>query len=135
MDVINFTRNEHGAPAFAVTDDSYGAIGSLLTGDVQGVPAWSLDLLAWAEDVRAGRSAERAWQGNSWDVLITPDGLRLQDLYSDWAGSYPLDVAHDVMLGYWRFLTAGAPDRANAAVAEWETDAGNAHPCRAHLLG
>jgi hypothetical protein len=133
MDRIAFARNEHGAPTFQAGDDSYGAIGSLLTGDVQTVPAWSLDLLAWVEDVRTGRSAEQAWQGNSWDVRITPGGLQLQDLYSDWSASHPLDAAHDVMIRYWMFLTAGAPDEAGTAVAEWEAKAGREHPCRPHL--
>lgn len=133
MDLIAFTRNEYGAPSFRVTDDSYGAIGSLLTSDVQTVSAWSLDLLAWVEDVRAGRSAEQAWQGNSWDTRITSGGLQLEDLYSDWTASYPLDVAHDVMIEYWKFLTGGSPDEASSAVAGWEADAGRAHPCRAHL--
>jgi hypothetical protein len=133
MDRIAFARNAHGAPAFEATDDSYGAIGSLLTGDVQTVPAWSLDLLGWVEDVRAGRAAERSWQGNSWDVRITPSGLHLQDLFSDWSESYPLDTAHDVMIRYWSFLTAGSPDEAAADVGEWEARAGREHPCRPHL--
>jgi hypothetical protein len=110
MDQIAFTRDEHGAPAFEAVDDSFGAIGSLLTGDVQSVPKWSLDLLAGVEDVRAGRSGEHRWQGNSWDVHIVPDGLELEDLYSDdWAESYPLDFAHDVMLEYWGLSTKARP--------------------------
>ncbi|WP_329259050.1 hypothetical protein OG417_21890 [Actinoallomurus sp. NBC_01490] len=133
MTRIAFGRNEHGAPTFEVTDDSYGAIGSLLTSDVQNVPPWSLDLLARVEDVRAGRSAEESWQGNSWGVRITPRGLYLQDLYSDWSENYPLDAAHDVMIKYWMFLTAGSPNEATAEVNEWEAKAGRAHPCRPHL--
>ena len=58
-----FARNEHGAPTFQVADDSYGAIGSLLTGDVQAVPAWSLDLLAWVEDVRLQRAGGNGLTG------------------------------------------------------------------------
>jgi hypothetical protein len=133
MDPIAFSRNEYGAPAFQLTDDSYGAIGSLLTGDVQNVPAWILDLLAWVEDVREGRSAGQTWQGNSWGLGITPGGLQLQDLYSDWAESYSLDAGHDVMLRYWMFLTGGSPAEAAAEVQKWEAGAGREHPCRPHL--
>lgn len=133
MKPITFARNEYGAPTFHLTDDSFGAIGSLLTSDVQNLPAWSLDLLAWAEDAAAGRLREQSWQGNSWYVRITPDGLHLEDLYSDWTASYSLGTAHDVTLRYWRFQTGGAPDEARAAVTDWEREAGREHPCRPHL--
>jgi hypothetical protein len=70
---------------------------------------------------------------NSWDVRITRNGLQLGDLYSDWSASYPLDVAHDVMIRYWMFLTGGAADEAGTSVAGWEAKAGREHPCRPHL--
>jgi hypothetical protein len=57
----------------------------------------------------------------------------LEDLYSDWSASYPLDVAHDVMIRYWMFLTGGAADEAGTSVAGWEAKAGREHPCRPHL--
>jgi len=130
--VITFLRNQFNGPSFD-SDERLSALGSLLTSDVQGVKESNLDLLAWIDDVRAGRLAEQMWNGNSWVAYIRPDGMDLEDLYSDdWQGSYSLDEAQRVALDYLKFLAPSAVDRARA-VADWEEENGREHPLRAQV--
>jgi hypothetical protein len=133
VSVIRFYRGDFNAPSFDVTDDAYSAIGSLMTSDVQNVGGLCLDLLAWAEDLRAGRLEHQSWHGNSWAAEMTPQGVALSDLYSDdWQGNYSLSEAHEVMLTYWNFLSP-TNDEKSREMAEWESEFGRVHPCRPHL--
>jgi hypothetical protein len=132
-DVIAFTRGEHNFPHFEARDDSYSAIGSMLTSDVQYVEIWCLRILAWIEDVSAGRSTRESWEGNSWSAELTAKGLHLQDHFSDdWQGDYALAEAHDIVLKYLTFLAPG-PGQKETAIAEWEAETGRSHPCRGHI--
>lgn len=81
--MISFANGVHGAPDHRFTDESETALGAFLVGDVQTGGDWLLDMLAWAEDVRAGRSPEEDWSGNSWVAEVRPDGLHLFDTLSD----------------------------------------------------
>ncbi|MFC5746010.1 hypothetical protein [Actinomadura rugatobispora] len=130
---LSFYRDQWNAPAFRPHDEAYSALGSMLTSDVQNSEILCLDRLAWIEDVRSGRKAEQGWQGNSWDAKATPQGLQLYDLYSDdWEGHYSLEEAHDVLVGYLRFLSPGMGP-GSGPVTEWEKEYGRPHPCRDHL--
>jgi hypothetical protein len=132
VELISFHRGEHGAPGFMVADDSYSALGSMLTSDVQNVESWCRDLLAMIERIRGG-AAQESWQGNSWSATLSAAGLHLQDLYSDdWQGDHSLDDAHSVVLKYLDFLAPGA-GRKSAVVMEWESKNGRRHPCRDHM--
>ncbi len=130
MSGVTFYRDEYGGPASRPRDDSWSAIGSLMTSDVQNVAVWALRLLAYVDDVEAGRSTIETWQGNSWQVEITKAGVQLQDLYSDdWSGTHTLAEARAVLLEYLRFLLPGADER-RGELATWESDAGRGHPSR-----
>ncbi|QKG23570.1 hypothetical protein [Actinomadura verrucosospora] len=130
--MIRFVDGPHGAPDYAFTDASETALGAFLVGDVQTAGDWLLDLLAWTEEVRAGRSREEDWSGNSWVAELRPDGLHLFDTLSDdWEGHYALADASEVMLRYWRFLA----DRSSAGwtqreLTNWEHERSRAHPLR-----
>ncbi|MFD0856278.1 hypothetical protein ACFQ07_28825 [Actinomadura adrarensis] len=132
-DKLSFFRDQWNGPAFRPADDSYSALGAMLTGDVQNSEALCLDRLAWIEDVRSGRSSEQAWQGNSWDARATSGGLQLYDMYSDdWEGHYSLDEAHDVLIDYLGFLAPGI-GADSGPVSQWESESKRPHPCRDHL--
>ena len=105
----------------------------MLTSDVQYVEIWCLRILAWIEDVSAGRSTRESWEGNSWSAELTAKGLHLQDHFSDdWQGDYALAEAHDIVLKYLTFLAPG-PGQKETAIAEWEAETGRSHPCRGHI--
>ncbi|MEU5881173.1 hypothetical protein [Spirillospora sp. NPDC047279] len=130
---ISFMRDQWGGPSFEAVGHHYNALGSMLTSDVQNDTVSCLDNLAWLEEVRQGQAERHGWQGNSWHVLVSKDGMRLEDLYSDdWRETYPLDEAHEIILGYLRFLAPGV-DGVNAGLARWEKEYGQTHPCRNHL--
>ncbi|MEV4539738.1 hypothetical protein AB0J82_38790 [Asanoa sp. NPDC049518] len=131
MSGVTFYRDEYGGPAARPRDDSWSAIGSLMTGDVQNVASWALRLLAYVDDVESGRSAGESWQGNSWDVAISKAGVHLQDLESDdWTGTHTLAETRAVLLEYLRFLLPGIEER-RGELAAWERDEGREHPSRA----
>jgi hypothetical protein len=132
--MLRFFRDQRfNAPSYESTDDSFTALGSLLTSDVQNVDKWALDLLDAIAQVDAGTSAREEWEGNGWSGEIRPDGLHLQDLHSDdWRGEYTLDVAREVVIDYIRFLRPDAQSRADA-LARWEADQGRPHPARAEI--
>ena len=94
----------------------------MLTSDVQYAEIWCLRILAWIEDLLAGRSDRQEWDGNSWSAQLTSGGLHLQDHFSgDWQGDYSLAEAHDIVLKYFAFLKPGSTER-EAAIVEWEAD-------------
>ncbi|GIF78439.1 hypothetical protein Asi02nite_79570 [Asanoa siamensis] len=102
---LTFHRDAHGGPAFTAQDDTYSALGSMLTGDIQNVQTWAETLLAYIDDVESGRSEHESWQGNSWEVEITKSGVHLQDLYSDdWTGTHTLKEARTALQDYLSFL-------------------------------
>ena len=127
---VTFHRDEHGGPAFHPQDDSWSAIGSLMTSDVQNVALWALRLLANVDDVEAGQSDLETWQGNSWQVEITKKGMHLQDLYSDdWTGQHTLPEARAAILTYLKFLLPSNAQR-QTELANWEQQEGRQHPSR-----
>jgi hypothetical protein len=127
---LHFYRDSFGGPNYEPCDDSYLALGSLLTSDIQNVDKWALDLLDALVRVQSGTSAAEEWEGNGWAGVIRPSGLHLDDLHSDeWHGDYTLDLARDVTVAYLRFLVPDAADRARS-LAEWETWKGRSHPAR-----
>ena len=132
-ETFTFLRDQYNGPDYRVLDDAYSALGSMLVSDVQNDTLWCLRILGWVEDMRSGRPSNDQWGGNSWSAELAPDGLHLQDLYSDdWRGDYSLDEAHDVVLKYFDFLAPGTGEK-ERAIAAWEAEAGRVHPCRPHL--
>lgn len=128
--MISFLVGAGGAPGYDFTDASETALGAFLVGDIQTGGDWLLDMLAWMEDVRAGRSREEDWSGNSWVAEVRPDGLHLFDALSDdWEGHYALADATEVMLRYWAFLadhsSGGWKQR---ELAKWEEEHSRPHP-------
>lgn len=128
--MISFVRSKHNTPDYDFTDESETALGAFLVGDIQTGGDWLLDMLAWLEDVRAGRSSREDWSGNSWVAEVKPDGLHLHDAYSDdWEGHYPLADAIEVMLRYWTFLsTHSSGGWKQRQLTEWETRNSRPHP-------
>jgi hypothetical protein len=128
--VITFVDGPNSAPEYAFTDESETALGAFLVGDVQTGGDWLLDMLAWTEDVRAGRSLEEDWSGNSWVAEVRPDGLHLfNTLSDDWEGHYALAEAIEVMLRYWAFLAANSSAGwKQRELTKWEQKHSRPHP-------
>ncbi|MER6816949.1 hypothetical protein ABT299_47490 [Spirillospora sp. NPDC000708] len=133
--MISFVNSVHNTPDYRFTDESETALGAFLVGDVQTGGDWLLDMLARVDDVRAGRSREEDWSGNSWAAQVRPDGLHLFDIMSDdWEGHYAAADAIEVMLRYWAFLadhsSSGWKQR---ELTKWEERHARPHPLRSAL--
>jgi hypothetical protein len=113
---------------FEPTDESFSALGSLLTDDVQGSVEIALDLLQKVERVRLGITQMETWGGNGWVGEMRATGVHVDDRHSDdWSGDYGIDVVRGAVLDYLRYLVP-EPDERIRAVARWEADAGLRHP-------
>jgi hypothetical protein len=113
---------------FEPVDESFSALGSLLTDDVQGSTTITLDLLQKVERVRLGITQIEIWGGNGWVGEMQPTGMHIEDRFSDdWVGNYSLDVTKNAVMDYLRYLAPSSEER-NAALARWEADAGHEHP-------
>ncbi|MFC4050777.1 hypothetical protein ACFOY4_13855 [Actinomadura syzygii] len=130
---IRFFRNEFGVAASEPAHPDYGALGSMLTSDVQSDVTSCLDVLAWTEDVWHGPDDQNSWQGNSWRVVVDGQGVHLSDLYSDdWTGDYQFSEAHEIVLAYLAFIAPEGP-ALRTALNTWESEWKRSHPCRDHL--
>lgn len=133
-EALRFYRDaQTGVPRFEPKEDTYSALGSLLTGDIANSNFALLEFLEGIDRVRLGTSTHEEWEGNGWSGDIRPDGLHLQDLHSeDWRGDYSLDLAWNVAMDYLRFLLSDQKARASA-LERWEAVRGRAHPARGDM--
>lgn len=132
--MLRFYRDERsGVPCFVPADDTYSALGSLMTGDIGNSGFGLLELLEGIELVRLDQSPREEWEGNGWAGAIRPDGLHLEDLHSDdWRGQYDLQTARAVSLAYLRFIVPESEARARV-LARWEAANGHPHPARDNI--
>jgi hypothetical protein len=134
-DVLRFYRDAAtDAPRFETPDDSYSALGSLLTGDIAGSTFGLLEFLEGVELVNTGSAELEEWNGNGWSGAIRSVGVHLQDLHSDdWSGDYSLAFARQIALDYLDFLVVD-PRARDEALHRWESRKGRRHPMRDEIL-
>ncbi|GAA1893329.1 hypothetical protein [Asanoa iriomotensis] len=145
MTFIRFASDQYDLPVFAVTDPTYTALGSWITGDISVHFRVCLDALADVDDLAKGRPVE-PWGSEHYDVAIDANGIRFSNRFVDESGSYSLRDLTEALEEYWRFLASQPEDpdlvrqywpdlpRWQAELLLWEQRRERQHPYRGRLF-